>query len=133
MFVRFVHRPLSHYVNGLIEAGLVLRRCAAAPPQGFIAKAGEYEHEVVRTTLGCWPLADKPETDRGDMSEVVVVARMSGPVARRPETPRGSRLVRGQPSAGSSWLLNSPMDPGRPVIAWRWSSARAGSTRSSCR
>ena len=41
MFVRFVHRPLSHYVNGLIEAGLVLREMREpAPPPGFIAKAG---------------------------------------------------------------------------------------------
>ena len=38
VFVRFVHRPLSHYVNGLIEAGLVLPKCAAGPPPGFIAR-----------------------------------------------------------------------------------------------
>jgi SAM-dependent methyltransferase len=49
--VRFVHRPLSRYLNGLIDAGLELERMLEpAPPPGFIAKAGEYEHEVVRTT-----------------------------------------------------------------------------------
>jgi hypothetical protein len=64
VFVRFVHRPLSHYVNGLIDAGLVLREMREpAPPPGFIAKAGEYEHEVVRTTPRLLALvADKPET-----------------------------------------------------------------------
>jgi ubiquinone/menaquinone biosynthesis C-methylase UbiE len=51
VFVRFVHRPLSRYVNGLIRAGLALTHMAEpAPPDGFIAKAHEYEHEVVRTT-----------------------------------------------------------------------------------
>ncbi len=49
--VRFLHRPLSTYVNGLIGAGLCLTKMLEpAPPEGFIAKAGEYEHEVVRTT-----------------------------------------------------------------------------------
>ena len=49
--VRFVHRPLSRYVNGLIDAGLRLERMLEpAPPPGFIAKAGEYEHDVVQTT-----------------------------------------------------------------------------------
>jgi len=49
--VRFVHRPLGRYVNGLIDAGLQLERMIEPPPPpGFIAKAGEYEHDVVRTT-----------------------------------------------------------------------------------
>lgn len=49
--VRFVHRPLHRYVNGLIEAGLRLEKMLEpAPPPGFIAKAGEYEHDVVQTT-----------------------------------------------------------------------------------
>ena len=55
--------PLSHYVNGLIEAGLCCGMREPAPPPGFIAKAGEYEHEVVRTTPRLLALvADKPET-----------------------------------------------------------------------
>jgi len=51
VFVRFVHRPLSRYVNGLLEAGLRLTHMAEpTPPDGFVAKANEYEHDVVRTT-----------------------------------------------------------------------------------
>ena len=61
--VRFVHRPLSRYLNGLIDAGLQLERMLEpAPPPGFIAKAGEYEHDVVRTTPRLLVLvARKPE------------------------------------------------------------------------
>ena len=61
--VRFVHRPLGRYVNGLIEAGLQLVRMEEpAPPPGFIAKAGEYEHDVVQTTPRLLLLvAEKPE------------------------------------------------------------------------
>ncbi|MEM8704984.1 MAG: class I SAM-dependent methyltransferase [Actinomycetota bacterium] len=67
VFVRFVHRPLSRYVNGLVGAGLVLREMREpAPPPGFIAKAGEYEHDVVRTTPRLLALvADKPERASG--------------------------------------------------------------------
>ena len=61
--VRFVHRPLSRYVNGLIDAGLQLEcMLEPAPPPGFIAKAEEYEHDVVRTTPRLLTLvARKPE------------------------------------------------------------------------
>ncbi len=49
--VRFVHRPMSRYINGLIDAGMALvKMVEPAPPPGFVAKAGEYEHDVVRTT-----------------------------------------------------------------------------------
>ena len=67
VFVRFVHRPLSRYVNGLIGAGLTLAEMREpAPPPGFIAKAGEYEHDVVRTTPRLLTLvADKPELPSG--------------------------------------------------------------------
>lgn len=51
VFVRFVHRPLSRYVNGLVAVGLqVVHMAEPAPPSGFLAKATEYEQEVVRTT-----------------------------------------------------------------------------------
>lgn len=51
VFVRFVHRPLGRYVNAVIDAGLTLRSMIEpAPPPGFIAKAGEYEHELVRAS-----------------------------------------------------------------------------------
>ena len=49
--VRFVHRPMSRYINGIIGAGLTLAQMVEpAPPPGFIAKAGEYENEIVATT-----------------------------------------------------------------------------------
>jgi len=41
--IRFVHRPLSRYVNALAEAGLTLERMIEpAPPAGFLARASEY-------------------------------------------------------------------------------------------
>ncbi|MET0144703.1 MAG: class I SAM-dependent methyltransferase [Ilumatobacteraceae bacterium] len=42
--IRFVHRPLSRYVNTLIDHGLTLERMVEpAPPAGFLALAPEYE------------------------------------------------------------------------------------------
>ncbi len=44
VFIPFIHRPLSRYVNAMAEAGLVLRRMVEpAPPPGFLARAAEYE------------------------------------------------------------------------------------------
>lgn len=44
VFIRFVHRPLSRYVNALAEHGLTLERMVEpAPPEGFQARAAEYE------------------------------------------------------------------------------------------
>ena len=44
MFIPFIHRPLSRYVNALADAGLTLRRMEEpAPPPGFLARAAEYE------------------------------------------------------------------------------------------
>lgn len=44
VFIRFVHRPLSRYVNALVEHGLVLERMVEPrPPDGFLARAAEYE------------------------------------------------------------------------------------------
>ena len=41
--IPFVHRPLSHYVNALVDAGLVVVRMEEpAPPPGFLARAEEY-------------------------------------------------------------------------------------------
>ena len=43
VFIRFVHRPLSRYVNTLADAGLVLERMVEpAPPPGFLERAHEY-------------------------------------------------------------------------------------------
>jgi ubiquinone/menaquinone biosynthesis C-methylase UbiE len=43
VFIRFVHRPLSRYVNAMADVGLRLERMLEpAPPPGFLAKAVEY-------------------------------------------------------------------------------------------
>jgi ubiquinone/menaquinone biosynthesis C-methylase UbiE len=43
VFVRFVHRPLSRYLNALVAAGLWLERMEEpAPPGGFLAQAPQY-------------------------------------------------------------------------------------------
>jgi SAM-dependent methyltransferase len=44
VWIPFVHRPLSVYVNGLADAGLyVTGMVEPAPPEGFLKKAQEYE------------------------------------------------------------------------------------------
>jgi SAM-dependent methyltransferase len=43
VYIRFVHRPLSRYLNALCEHGLVLERMLEpAPPHGFLERAPEY-------------------------------------------------------------------------------------------
>ena len=43
VFIPFIHRPLSRYVNALAANGLVVERMEEpAPPPGFLAKAEEY-------------------------------------------------------------------------------------------
>jgi SAM-dependent methyltransferase len=43
VFIPFIHRPLSRYVNALAANGLtIVRMEEPAPPPGFLARAGEY-------------------------------------------------------------------------------------------
>ncbi len=43
VFIPFIHRPLSRYVNALVAAGLFVERMEEpAPPPGFLARAPEY-------------------------------------------------------------------------------------------
>ncbi|MBM3683868.1 MAG: class I SAM-dependent methyltransferase [Actinobacteria bacterium] len=43
VFIPFIHRPLSRYVNALADAGLrIVRMHEPAPPPGFLALAAEY-------------------------------------------------------------------------------------------
>ena len=43
VFLPFVHRPLSRYVNALAASGLLITRMEEpAPPAGFLARADEY-------------------------------------------------------------------------------------------
>ena len=56
----FVHRPLSVYVNALIDAGLVIgRMLEPAPPEGFLAIAQEYRDAATIPRL-LYLRADKP-------------------------------------------------------------------------
>lgn len=44
IFVKFIHRPLSRYLNALTDAGLRLSRMdEPAPPQGFLDLSPQYE------------------------------------------------------------------------------------------
>lgn len=44
VWIRFIHRPLSRYLNTLIANGLVLdEMIEPAPPAGFLAQAPQYE------------------------------------------------------------------------------------------
>jgi SAM-dependent methyltransferase len=46
VFIRFVHRPLHRYVNGMADVGLaVVRMLEPPPPSGFLDNAREY-HEA---------------------------------------------------------------------------------------
>ncbi len=73
VFIRFLHRPLSRYLNTAAEHGLVLRHMAEpAPPPGFLARADAYadaasiprllvlrfEREPHRSDLSCSVPAD---------------------------------------------------------------------------
>lgn len=43
VFIRFIHRPLSRYVNALLANGLSIERMLEpSPPQGFLNRAPEY-------------------------------------------------------------------------------------------
>lgn len=43
VFIPFIHRPLSRYVNAMAANGLFIRRMEEpAPPPGFLARADEY-------------------------------------------------------------------------------------------
>ena len=43
VFIPFIHRPLSRYVNAMADAGLLVQRMEEpAPPPGFLARAAEY-------------------------------------------------------------------------------------------
>jgi len=44
VFIPFIHRPLSRYVNALVANGLtIVQMLEPAPPPGFLARASEYE------------------------------------------------------------------------------------------
>lgn len=43
VFIPFVHRPLSRYLNAMVDAGLALQRMIEpAPPEAFLARSEQY-------------------------------------------------------------------------------------------
>ena len=51
VYIRFIHRPLSRYINALIANGMTIERMVEpSPPAGFLARAPEYAlaHTVPR-------------------------------------------------------------------------------------
>jgi SAM-dependent methyltransferase len=51
VYIRFIHRPLSRYVNALLANGMMLERMVEpSPPAGFLTRAPEYAlaHTVPR-------------------------------------------------------------------------------------
>jgi len=43
VFLPFIHRPLSHYINAMAAVGLLITKMEEpAPPPGFLARADEY-------------------------------------------------------------------------------------------
>ena len=62
VFIRFVHRPLSRYVNALVDAGLAIERMEEpAPPAAFLAQAPWYaEADTVPRLLALTCVRDEP-------------------------------------------------------------------------
>ena len=74
MFIPFIHRPLSRYVNALADVGLTVQRMEEpAPPPGFLARAAEYEAAATIPRL-LFLRCEK----RHHMSEFVIITGLSG-------------------------------------------------------
>jgi SAM-dependent methyltransferase len=64
VFIPFIHRPLSRYVNALVSAGLLITRMEEpAPPPGFLARAAEYAEAATIPRL-LFLRAEKLRSDR---------------------------------------------------------------------
>jgi SAM-dependent methyltransferase len=65
VFIPFIHRPLSRYLNALAGGGLVLRQMdEPAPPPGFLARATEYAEAASIPRLLFLLLEKEPEGGR---------------------------------------------------------------------
>ncbi|MBC8195347.1 MAG: methyltransferase domain-containing protein [Acidimicrobiia bacterium] len=54
VFLPFIHRPLSRYVNALAQNGLLLQRMyEPSPPEGFLSRAAEYREASTIPRLLC--------------------------------------------------------------------------------
>ncbi|MCU1485069.1 MAG: putative methyltransferase [Actinomycetia bacterium] len=62
VFIPFIHRPMSRYVNAMVAAGLIIRRMEEpAPPAGFIERAAEYAEAATIPRLLCFVTEKVPE------------------------------------------------------------------------
>ncbi len=80
VFIRFVHRPLSRYVNTLIEHGLVLERMLEpAPPPGFLDARARVPGAAHDPAPACISDCDAP-SDVGcvAVAEIVIITGLSG-------------------------------------------------------
>ena len=65
VFIRFVHRPLSRYVNTMIEHGFLLERMLEpAPPPSFLALAPRISGRRHDPAPRCISACDAPERRR---------------------------------------------------------------------
>ncbi len=63
VFIPFIHRPLSRYVNAMAGVGLVIRHLAEPPPPaGFLARAAEYVQAATIPRL-LFVLAEREATE----------------------------------------------------------------------
>lgn len=67
VFIPFIHRPLSRYVNAMAAAGLFVRRLEEpVPPPGFLARAEEYVQAATIPRL-LFLLAEKEPPGTGQL------------------------------------------------------------------
>ena len=104
--IRFVHRPLSRYVNALADHGLLLERMVEpAPPPGFLALAAEYA-DAATVPAPALRSCERPKpTARLASAAVAEIVLITGHVRSRAvgrgRRARGPRLVRRRQPAAS--------------------------------
>lgn len=75
VWIPFIHRPLSRYVNAMSGCGLLIKRMdEPAPPPGFLARASEYRDAAtiprllaLRAEKGAGPLGRQRSIRGGDL------------------------------------------------------------------
>lgn len=68
VFIRFIHRPLSRYVNALASASLLIDRMdEPSPPAGFLAQAPQYEAASTVPRLLALHCVKRPALDASEM------------------------------------------------------------------
>ena len=66
VFIPFIHRPMSRYVNAMADAGLVLRRMLEpAPPPGFLGGPPSTTRRRRSRACSCWWPSTRPVTEPG--------------------------------------------------------------------